>query len=455
MAQPLSVVIMAAGKGKRMHSSIPKVLHKIAGQPLLSRIINTALALNPKKVIVIYGHGGQQVKEAITQDVLWAEQKEQLGTGHAVKMALPLLPTEGQTLILSGDVPLIRQETLTNLINASQNGVAVLTALVDNPTGYGRIIKQDGTINKIVEEKDASEQEKQICEINTGIFVIPNQYLPSWLNQLENNNAQGEYYLPDIIPLAKQDNVPVYGISVENPIETAGINSKIQLSQLECAFQQQQAMALMEAGVTLLDPHRFDLRGTLKHGQDVVIDVNVIFEGDNILGGNVSIGPNCVLKNVTIEEGTTIDAFSHLDTCTIGANSKIGPFARLRPDAHLLNNTHIGNFVEIKKSTIGEGSKVNHLTYIGDTHIGQHSNIGAGTVTCNYDGVNKSTTIIGNNVFVGSGSMLVAPVTLEDNATIGAGSVITKTCPEGKLTLSRSKQITMDAWVRPTKITKE
>ncbi len=455
MAQPLSIVILAAGKGRRMYSSLPKVLHKIGGQTLLGRVIDTALTLSPDTIVVVYGHGGEQVQKAVTQPVLWAEQKEQLGTGHAVKMALPLLPKNGHTLILSGDVPLISTQSLRALLDAAQDGVALLTDTIDNPTGYGRIIRENGQVIAIVEEKDANDQQKAIKEFNTGIFAIPNRFLPDWLEHLQNNNAQGEYYLTDIVALAKQADVAVYGLGIAHSFEAAGINSKTQLAQLERSFQQQQAQVLLEAGVTLLDPNRFDLRGTLRHGQDVVVDVNVIIEGDNIFGNNVSIGAHCVLKNVTLHDNAKIEPFSHLDGCIVGQSCKVGPFARLRPGADLAEHAHIGNFVEIKKSQIGAGSKVSHLSYIGDTSIGQASNIGAGTVTCNYDGVNKFNTKIGDNVFVGSGTMLVAPVTVENGATVGAGSVITKLCLSDKLTVARSRQVTLDAWVRPVKQTKE
>ena len=455
MANGLNIVILAAGKGKRMYSALPKVLHKIGGQSMLTRVIQTAQTLEPENIIVVYGHGGELVQQAITQNVLWAEQKEQLGTGHAVKMALPQLPDNGQTLILFGDVPLISTRTLHRLLDCAQNQVGLLTDILDNPFGYGRIVRENGQIVGIIEEKDANDTEKAIREVNTGIMVLPNQHLSRWLDKLQNHNAQAEYYLTDIIALAKQDNIPVYGCAADDSAEVTGINSKTQLAQLERIFQFKQAEHLLAQGITLLDPARFDLRGTLTHGQDVVIDINAVFEGNNTLGNNVQIGANCVLKNVTIHDNVTIEPFSHLEDCEIGSYSKVGPFARLRPGAELAEQTHIGNFVEIKKSKVGTGSKVNHLTYIGDATIGSGTNIGAGTITCNYDGVNKFKTTIGDNVFVGSGVMLVAPVTVENSATIGAGSVITKSCPENKLTLARSRQMTFDSWVRPQKKDKE
>ncbi|WP_434779813.1 bifunctional UDP-N-acetylglucosamine diphosphorylase/glucosamine-1-phosphate N-acetyltransferase GlmU [Neisseria sp. Ec49-e6-T10] len=438
-----------------MYSSLPKVLHKIAGQSMLSRVINTAQSLTPQNIIVVYGHGAELVQAQIKQEVIWAEQKEQLGTGHALKMALPHLSQEGKTLVLYGDVPLIGTQTLQTLLTLSQDGIALLTDTLANPTGLGRIIRANDQILGIVEEKDATEEQKKIQEINTGIMVIPNQHIDAWLGQLQNNNAQKEFYLTDIIALATKNNVPVYGLSVHHSDEATGVNNKQQLAMLERSYQKQQALYLLEKGVTLLDANRFDLRGTLTHGQDVTIDVNVVFEGENSLGNNISIGANCVLKNVTIADNVIIEPFSHLENCIIKQHSKVGPFARLRTGTELSENTHIGNFVEVKNSQIGQNSKVNHLSYIGDTSIGQSTNIGAGTITCNYDGVNKFKTKIGDHVFVGSGTMLVAPVTVENGATIGAGSVITKICLSDKLTLARSPQVTIDSWLRPQKATKE
>lgn len=448
---PLNIVILAAGKGTRMYSRLPKVLHEIGGISMLERVINTAQSLHPDNITVVIGHGKELVRERIQADVCWVEQDQQLGTGHAVKMALPYLSDSGRTLILYGDVPLIDQQTLEELLSTAGKDVGLLTDVLDNPSGYGRIIRQHGNVVAIVEEKDASAEEKAICETNTGIFVLPNCQLTQWLNALQNNNSQQEYYLTDVIALARQDNIPVHPLQVRASWLAAGVNNKLQLAQLERILQQQQATALLQAGVTLRDPARFDLRGQLTHGQDVIIDINVILEGSVDLGDNVSIGANCVIKNATIGSGTIIHPNSHLENCNIGSDARVGPFARLRPQALIGDAVHIGNFVEVKNSTIGYGSKANHLTYLGDATIGENSNIGAGTITCNYDGVNKYRTTIGNHVRIGSGNMLIAPITIGDRATTGAGSTLSRNCPPDKLTLSRSRQTTLSEWQRPEK----
>lgn len=434
-----------------MYSRLPKVLHEIGGISMLERVIHTAQSLNPDSISVVIGHGKELVRQRIQANVHWVEQDQQLGTGHAVKMALPNLADSGRTLILYGDVPLIDQQTLADLLSIAGEDVALLTDVLDNPSGYGRIIRQQGNVVAIVEEKDASAAEKAICETNTGIFVLPNRKLAQWLNALQNHNAQQEYYLTDVIALAQHDKIPVHPLQVRASWLAAGVNNKLQLAQLERILQQQQANALLQAGVTLRDPARFDLRGQLKHGQDVIIDVNVVLEGNIELGDNVSIGANCVIKNATIGAGTVIQPNSHLDNCVIGSNAQIGPFARLRPQAQIGDAVHIGNFVEVKNSTIGYGSKANHLTYLGDATIGEQTNIGAGTITCNYDGVNKYRTVIGNQVRIGSGNMLVAPITIGDRATTGAGSTLSRNCPPDKLTLARSRQTTLNEWQRPEK----
>ena len=449
----LNIIILAAGKGTRMYSQLPKVLHPIGGKAMLAHVIQTAQTLAPQAIHVVVGHGKEQVKQQLADaQVGWVEQTEQLGTGLAVKTALPHLPQDGRTLVLYGDVPLIDRDNLQALLAAAGDGVGILTDIMDNPTGYGRIIRDaNNQVVQIVEEKDASPEQKAIREVNTGIFVLPNQYLGGWLNALQSNNAQGEYYLTDVVALAVRDGVAVTPHPVSAHHLAAGVNNKIQLAELERIFQRNQAQQLLQSGVTLLDPNRFDLRGSLKHGQDVQIDVNCVFTGDCELGDNVTIGANCVLHNAKIAAGTHIAPFSHLEDCTIGANAHIGPFARLRPHAVLADDVHIGNFVEVKNSQIGRGSKANHLSYIGDTTIGEKSNIGAGTITANYDGVNKHKTTIGNEVRIGSNSVLVAPVSVGDKATTGAGSVITKNCEAGKLVLARARQQTIEGWTRPEK----
>ena len=447
----LHIVILAAGKGTRMYSKLPKVLHQIGGQPMVERVIDTAQSLNPAGISVIIGHGKEMVLEQVKRNVNWVEQTEQLGTGHAVKMALPHLPAEGRTLVLYGDVPLIDKATLEALLEAAGNEVGLLTDVPEDPTGLGRIIRKDGKVVAIVEEKDADAEQKAVREINTGILVLPNAKLEGWLNSLSSNNAQGEYYLTDLIALANADGINVHPVQVAASYMAAGVNNKLQLAELERIFQNNQAEALLKAGVTLRDPARFDLRGSLQHGQDVVIDVNCVFEGTVVLGDNVQIGANCVIKNATIAEGTVVQPFSHFEGCEVGKNAAIGPFARLRPNARLSDEVHIGNFVEVKNTVMGVGSKANHLTYLGDAEIGSKTNIGAGTITCNYDGVNKHKTSIGDDVFIGSGSMIVAPVSINTGATTGAGSVITKDCPEDTLVLARARQTIIEGWVRPKK----
>lgn len=452
----LNIIILAAGKGTRMYSQLPKVLHPIGGKAMLAHVIQTAQTLAPQAIHVVVGHGKEQVKQQFADaQVGWVEQTEQLGTGHAVKTALPHLPQDGRTLVLYGDVPLIDRDNLQALLAAAGDGVGILTGIMDNPTGYGRIIRDaNNQVVQIVEEKDADAEQKAIREVNTGIFVLPNQYLGGWLNALQSNNAQGEYYLTDVVALAVRDGVAVTPHPVSAHHLAAGVNNKIQLAELERIFQRSQAQQLLQSGVTLLDPSRFDLRGSLKHGQDVQIDVNCVFTGDCELGDGVTIGANCVIHNAKIAAGTRIAPFSHLEDCTIGANAHIGPFARLRPNAVLADDVHIGNFVEVKNSQIGRGSKANHLSYIGDAQVGEKTNIGAGTITANYDGVNKHQTTIGNEVRIGSNNVLVAPVTIGDKATTGAGSVITKNCEAGKLVLARARQQTIEGWTRPEKPTK-
>jgi len=446
-------VILTAGKGKRMYSTLPKVLHPIAGAPMLAHVLRTARALNPERLIVVYGHGGERVRAAIADaDIEWVEQSEQLGTGHALKMALPALPASGTTLVLYGDVPLTRAATLQALLSAAESGMAVLTDRVADPSGYGRIVRDEhGAVARIVEDKDCTPAERAIHEINTGMLALPNARLPEWLNALKTGNAQGEYYLTDVIGLAAQAGVTVGSTLVAHSYEAAGVNNKVQLAELERIHQSNQARALLEQGVTLLDPARIDVRGSLSCGRDVSIDINCVFEGQVSLGDNVSVGANCVLKNVTVAAGSKIAPFSLLEDAVVGAECKIGPFARLRPGAQLAAKVHIGNFVEVKKSSIGVGSKVNHLTYIGDADIGSGVNVGAGCVTVNYNGVDKFRTTIQDNVFVGSGSLLVAPVTLEQGATVGAGSVINKTAPADQLTVARARQVTVPGWQRPQK----
>ncbi|TCP13007.1 UDP-N-acetylglucosamine pyrophosphorylase /glucosamine-1-phosphate N-acetyltransferase [Crenobacter luteus] len=449
----LSVVILAAGRGKRMYSDLPKVLHTVGGKPMLARVLDTARRLEPAQLVVVYGHGGEQVRAALPDaDLAWAEQAEQLGTGHALKCALPLLPDTGKTLVLYGDVPLIEAHVLEELAALAGDDAALLTDELANPSGYGRIVRgASGAVEAIVEDKDCAPEQKAIREINTGMLVLPNRHLGRWLAELKNGNAQGEYYLTDVVELAVRDGVKVHALKVPASWQAAGVNNKVQLAELERVLQANQARALLEAGVQLLDPARIDIRGTLAHGRDVTIDVNCVFEGEVVLGDKVSIGANCVLRNVRVEAGARIAPFSHLEDAVVGANSRVGPYARLRPGARLAEGVHIGNFVEVKKSEIGRGSKVNHLSYIGDATIGAGSNIGAGTVTCNYDGVNKFQTAIGDDVFVGSGTLLVAPVAVEDGATIGAGTVLTKTAPAGALTVARARQVTVSGWQRPVK----
>ncbi|WP_111896157.1 bifunctional UDP-N-acetylglucosamine diphosphorylase/glucosamine-1-phosphate N-acetyltransferase GlmU [Acinetobacter sp. MB5] len=451
-----TVIILAAGKGTRMRSKLPKVLQPLAGQPLLGHVIQTAKQLQAQNIITIYGHGGDLVKDAFSHEqIQWVEQAEQLGTGHAVQVTLPVLPQDGISLILYGDVPLVRQQTLEQLLDASsQTGIGMITLTVDNPTGYGRIVRKNGQIQAIVEHKDASDAQRQIQEINTGIYCVSNAKLHEWLPKLSNNNAQGEYYLTDIVAMAVAEGLEIASIQPEQAFEVEGVNDRIQLAALEREFQAQQALELMRQGVTLTDPKRFDLRGQLKVGQDVRIDINVIIEGDCELGDGVEIGAGCVLKNTKIAAGTKIQPYSIFDGAVVGEDTQIGPFARLRPGAKLANEVHIGNFVEVKNSSIGLGSKANHFTYLGDAEVGAGSNIGAGTITCNYDGANKHKTIIGDAAFIGSNSSLVAPVKIGNGATIGAGSVITRDVVDNALAFERAQQIEKADYQRPQKTKK-
>jgi bifunctional UDP-N-acetylglucosamine pyrophosphorylase/glucosamine-1-phosphate N-acetyltransferase len=451
-----SVIILAAGKGTRMRSSLPKVLQPLAGRPLLGHVIETAKKLQAGSIITIYGHGGALVQNEFAQEqVQWVEQAEQLGTGHAVKMALPVLPQDGLSLILSGDVPCITQQTLQKLLDASQaSGIGLVTLTLPDASGYGRIVRENGNIQAIVEHKDASEAQRQIQEINTGIYCVSNARLHQWLPKLSNSNAQGEYYLTDIVAMAIEDGLEVASVEPERAFEVEGVNDRAQLAALEREFQAFQARQLMQQGVHLIDPSRFDLRGQLTAGQDVRIDINVIIEGDCELGDNVEIGAGCVIKNTKIAAGTKVQPYSVFDHAVVGENAQIGPFSRLRPGAKLANEVHIGNFVEVKNSSIGLGSKANHFTYLGDAEVGAGSNIGAGTITCNYDGANKFKTIIGDAAFIGSNSSLVAPVVIGNGATVGAGSVITRDVADNSLAFERSKQVAKEDYQRPQKIKK-
>lgn len=457
MTSPLSVIILAAGKGTRMQSAKPKVLQSLAGKPLLGHVLNTCQQLTVDETIVVFGFGGDQVQDQISRDysehrISWVVQTEQLGTGHAVKMALPHLPKDGQSLILYGDVPLVSQKTLTELQAANTSGLSMLTLTVDNPFGLGRIKRDDnGLVTAIVEQKDASENELAICEINSGIYCVDNALLHKYLPKLSNDNAQQEYYLTDIVKLAVADDVVIATIEPEHAFEIEGVNNRQQLATLERSWQAKLVEDLQVAGVQFADPSRVDIRGSVTAGQDVFVDVGVVFEGDCKLGDNVYIEAGCVIKQSTIGNACHIKPYCVIDNADIGAGVDVGPFAHLRPKSQLADRSKVGNFVEVKKSVIGTGSKVNHLSYVGDAVVGDNVNIGAGVITCNYDGVNKSQTTIEDDVFVGSNSSLVAPVTLGRGATVAAGSTITKNVDEQALAFGRARQTQKDHWERPSK----
>ncbi|TCW81366.1 UDP-N-acetylglucosamine diphosphorylase/glucosamine-1-phosphate N-acetyltransferase [Burkholderia sp. SRS-46] len=450
----MNIVILAAGTGKRMRSALPKVLHPLAGRPLLSHVIATARALQPSRLVVVVGHGAEQVQAAVAApDVQFAVQAEQLGTGHAVRQALPLLDPAQPTLVLYGDVPLTRVSTLERLVDAARDGrYGILTVTLDDPAGYGRIVRDPaGFVTRIVEQKDASPEEQKIAEINTGIVVTPTAQLAMWLGALNNDNAQREYYLTDVVELAIEAGFEVVTAQPDAEWETLGVNSKAQLAELERVHQRNLADTLLTDGVTLADPARLDVRGTLRCGRDVSIDVNCVFEGNVTLADNVAIGPNCVIRNASIGAGTRVDAFTHIDGAELGAHTVIGPYARLRPGTQLADEAHVGNFVEVKNAVIGHGSKANHLTYIGDADIGARVNIGAGTITCNYDGANKFRTVIEDDVFVGSDTQLVAPVHVGRGVTIAAGTTIWKDVADGLLALNEKTQTAKSGYVRPVK----
>lgn len=450
---PLHIVILAAGEGKRMRSRLPKVLQKVAGRPMLGHVVETARALQPAGIHVVYGHGGEAVRAAFQQqaDLHWAEQRERLGTGHAVQQAMAQVPAGARVLVLYGDVPLITAASLQRLL-AVDAALAVLVAELENPAGYGRILRDaEGRVGAVVEEKDADEETRAVRLVNTGIVLADGDALRGWLARLGNANAQGEYYLTDIFAQAAQEYRAAEMVQVTDAMETEGANDPWQLAQLERAFQQRAVRALCQQGVRVADPARVDVRGTVRADGDVEVDIDVIFEGDVVLGEGVRIGPFTRLKDVEIAAGAVIHAHSDIEGARIGADARIGPYARLRPGAELAQGVHIGNFVEVKKSRLGAGSKANHLSYIGDAEVGSGVNIGAGTITCNYDGVNKSATRIGDGAFIGSNSALVAPVEIGAGATIGAGSTVTRDAPEGQLTLARARQQSLPQWTRPAK----
>ncbi len=446
----INVVILAAGQGKRMCSALPKVLQTLAGKPMLGHVLETAAKLpEVSKTVVVVGHGAEKVRDAFgaTEGVDFVLQEPQMGTGHALQCALGALdPTAEYTLVLLGDVPLVQPETISRLTAAAGDGMAILTVVLRNPTGYGRVLRQKGRIVAIVEQKDATEGQKQIREVNTGIMLLPTARLAGWISELKASNAQGEYYLTDVIGLAVRDGVRVNSCRPRRSFEVEGVNSKTQLARLEGIWQDHLAEQLTDAGVTVIDPSRLDIRGNLVCGTDVMIDVGCVFEGNVKLGDGVKVGPYCVIRDTEIGAGTEIRSFTHIDGAKIGGDALLGPYARIRPGTDIAQSAHIGNFVEVKKSVIGEGSKVNHLSYIGDCDMGAGVNIGAGTITCNYDGANKFRTTICDGAFIGSDTQLVAPVTVGARATIGAGTTLTHDAPEGKLTLGRAKQVTIEAW---------
>ena len=453
----LNIVIMAAGKGTRMKSQSPKVLHKLAGRSLLQHVLQTAAELQAERIVTITGHGAEQVEAAVAAPNLkFVRQMPQLGTGHAVQQAVPALLDEGITLILNGDVPLIQAATLKALVQAcSGKQLALLTIELPDATGYGRIVREGQTVRAIVEHKDASEAQRRIREVYTGVMAAPTPVLKRWLARLKNDNAQGEYYLTDVVAMAVAEGVPVTATAAANEIEVMGINSPVQLAQLERRYQRALAETLMESGVRLADPARLDVRGELQAGRDVEIDVNCVFEGRVQLGDNVRIGANCCIRNASIAPNAVIHPFTHIDGealgVKVGAGSLIGPFARLRPGADLAEDVHIGNFVEVKNSTMARGAKANHLAYLGDATVGERVNYGAGSIIANYDGANKHRTVIGADVHVGSNCVLVAPITIGEGATIGAGSTVTRNAPAAQLTLVRAKQVSLEHWTRPTR----
>ena len=453
----LNIVILAAGKGTRMHSNTPKVLHEIGGKSILAHVIACAKALKPQKIIVVYGFGGETVRETFANEhITWVRQAEQLGTGHAVQQAAPYLDDDANTLILLGDVPLMDVDACKDLIQQADNQLAILSFKKEPPTGYGRIVRDNQLVTAIVEDKDATDAQRKISEVNTGIMAMPNIHLKNWLTRLSNNNAQGEYYLTDIVVLAVHDQVNVIAEITADEWSVTGINSKVDLAQIEREYQIRTANKLLQQGVTLKDPARLDVRGDLICGRDVEIDVNCVFEGNVTLEDNVKISANCVIKNATIKASTQVLPFTHIDDAEVGENSRIGPYARLRPGTILQNDTHVGNFVELKNAQVDVGSKINHLSYVGDATIGKNVNIGAGTITCNYDGANKFRTTIEDEAFIGSDTQLIAPVTIGKRATIAAGSTITKNAPADALTFCRAKdQKSIVGWKRPAKIKKD
>jgi bifunctional UDP-N-acetylglucosamine pyrophosphorylase/glucosamine-1-phosphate N-acetyltransferase len=450
---PLDVVVLAAGQGKRMRSDLPKVLHPLAGRALLAHVLETASELSPRKTIVVHGHGAERVRAAFAEaDLEWVLQGEQLGTGHAVQQAMPRVDPSSTVVILYGDVPLVRAESLKRLIDAAGDGMAIMTTELENPKGYGRIVRQaSGRVERIVEDKDASEKERAIREINAGFMALSASRLGGWLRNIGNKNAQGEYYLTDIVTLAVGEGVPVHAVKIDDADEVAGVNSKRELAVLERAYQRREATRLLDCGVTIADPARIDIRGSLECGRDVAIDVNCVFEGKVSLADGVRVGPNCVLRNVKVGAATEVFAFSHLEDSEIGAKCRLGPYARLRPGSTLAEDVHIGNFVEVKASRLGKSSKANHLTYIGDADVGERVNVGAGTITCNYDGAAKHRTIIEDECFIGSDATLVAPVRIARGSYIGAGSTINKDTPAGQLTVARARQVSLPGWKPPKK----
>jgi bifunctional UDP-N-acetylglucosamine pyrophosphorylase/glucosamine-1-phosphate N-acetyltransferase len=449
----LDILILAAGLGKRMRSSLPKVLHPLAGRPLLAHVVDTARELSPRRIVVIHGHGAAQVKQAFPQsDLEWVLQTEQLGTAHAVMQAMPLVKPDADVLVLYGDVPLVGTATLKRLLDAAGDGLAVLTAEPEDPAAYGRVVRDaTGRVKRVVELRDASPAEREIREINAGFYALSAKRLAAWLKRIDNRNAQKEYYLTDLVALAVAEGIPVCAVKVENAWEAAGVNSKGELAALERCYQQSTARKLLETGVTLVDPARIDVRGKLECGRDVTIDVNCVFEGEVKLGDGVRIGANCVLRNLSVAAGTEILPFCHLEDSTIGERCRIGPFARLRPGSALAEGVHIGNFVELKASRLGAGSKANHLSYLGDSDVGSRVNVGAGTITCNYDGAAKHRTVIEDDCFIGSDATLVAPIRIARGSYIGAGSTISKDTPADQLTVARVRQVSIPGWKKPQK----